>query len=70
MAQTGSKSDGQSAARKTAYGDEAGVEAGVETMTLGYQYTRTIDEELLCQLPWPGLPRPALTRMMALPVCD
>ena len=68
--QTGSKSDDQSAARKTAYGEEAGVEAEVETMTRSYQYTRTIDDKLLCQLPWPDLPRPALTRMMGLPVRD
>ena len=46
------------------------MEAEVETMTLGYQYTRTISEKLLCQLPWPDLPRPVLTRMMGLPVCD
>ena len=46
------------------------MEAEVETMTLGYQYTRTIGEELLCQLPWPDLPRPGLTRMMGLPICD
>ena len=46
------------------------MEAEVESMTRDYQYTRTIDEKLLCQLPWPDLLRPALTRMMGLPVCD
>lgn len=46
------------------------MEAEVETMTRSYQYTRTIDDKLLCQLPWPDLPRPALTRMMGLPVRD
>ena len=59
-----------SSARKTAHGEEAGADAGVEIMTLGNQYTRTIGEILHCQRARPVLACPALTRMMGSPVCD
>ena len=55
---TGRKSDGQSSARKMAYGEETGVvtggETGAEIMTLSKQYRCTVAKNLLCQ--HPGLP--------------